>query len=394
MFKGAYTLSKAMNDNDAGRPGDALVEHAERDIAELGTGRVRSPAQLPAGLRLPAAVAERRRLRQHPEGHRAGLADQRHVCRVLRHAVPRHRQRHVAEHAAEPADGRSRRHVQRAWQCGAKRHLVRYDGVCPADHASASATSRAISSTVRAGRTSTSRCSVRSRWVARAGSKRESRRTISSTGWCYANPQNNITSGTFGQITGIAGDAALTNAAYRERQMSARTAVQFLSEASQVRSGRSEEVRLNFLDLPVHSAFRSDFDLPDLPDLPVRLCAAATSALPAPRIRLVSAGARDRSSNRAHAAAAPTRLSRCRGRLGRALHAWEQWGAAHEAYARAAAIAPRAFEWRYLDAVVLQRLARHADAVGAAARGADACRPTICRARQARGGAARVRGAR
>ncbi len=35
----------------------------------------------------------------------------------------------------------------------------------------------------------------------------------------YANPQNSITSGTFGQITGIAGDAALTNAAYRERQV-------------------------------------------------------------------------------------------------------------------------------------------------------------------------------
>jgi len=35
----------------------------------------------------------------------------------------------------------------------------------------------------------------------------------------YANPQNSITSGTFGQITGIAGDAALTNAAYRERQL-------------------------------------------------------------------------------------------------------------------------------------------------------------------------------
>jgi hypothetical protein len=34
-----------------------------------------------------------------------------------------------------------------------------------------------------------------------------------------ANPQNNITSGTFGQVTGIAGDAALTNAAYRERQI-------------------------------------------------------------------------------------------------------------------------------------------------------------------------------
>jgi hypothetical protein len=34
-----------------------------------------------------------------------------------------------------------------------------------------------------------------------------------------ANPQSSITSGTFGQVTGIAGDAALTNASYRERQM-------------------------------------------------------------------------------------------------------------------------------------------------------------------------------
>jgi tetratricopeptide (TPR) repeat protein len=54
--------------------------------------------------------------------------------------------------------------------------------------------------------------------------------------------------------------------------------------------------------------------------------------------------------------------ARAVGALGRALHAWEQWSAAHEAYARAADLAPRAFEWRYLDAVVLQRLARHVDA--------------------------------
>src|SRR5206468_4415014 len=50
------------------------------------------------------------------------------------------------------------------------------------------------------------------------------------------------------------------------------------------------------------------------------------------------------------------------GALGRALHAWEQWSSAHEAYLRAQALAPRAFEWPYLDAIVLQRLARHADA--------------------------------
>ena len=35
----------------------------------------------------------------------------------------------------------------------------------------------------------------------------------------YANPQANITSGTFGQITGIAGGTALTNAAYVERMV-------------------------------------------------------------------------------------------------------------------------------------------------------------------------------
>jgi tetratricopeptide (TPR) repeat protein len=50
------------------------------------------------------------------------------------------------------------------------------------------------------------------------------------------------------------------------------------------------------------------------------------------------------------------------GGLARTLHAWEQWSAAHEAYARARALAPAAFEWAYLDALVLQRLARHGEA--------------------------------
>jgi len=50
------------------------------------------------------------------------------------------------------------------------------------------------------------------------------------------------------------------------------------------------------------------------------------------------------------------------GALGRVLHAWEQWDGAHQAYARAQALAPRAIEWPYLDAVVLQRLARHGEA--------------------------------
>lgn len=51
------------------------------------------------------------------------------------------------------------------------------------------------------------------------------------------------------------------------------------------------------------------------------------------------------------------------GALGRVLHAWEQWDAAHEAYRRAQTLEPKAFAWHYLDGVALQRLARHADAV-------------------------------
>jgi len=50
------------------------------------------------------------------------------------------------------------------------------------------------------------------------------------------------------------------------------------------------------------------------------------------------------------------------GALARALHAWNQWGAAHETYVRAQALAPATFEWQYLDGLALQRLARHADA--------------------------------
>jgi tetratricopeptide (TPR) repeat protein len=50
------------------------------------------------------------------------------------------------------------------------------------------------------------------------------------------------------------------------------------------------------------------------------------------------------------------------GALARVLHAWEQWESAHQTYLRAQALAPRTFDWPYLDAVVLQRLVRHSDA--------------------------------
>lgn len=51
------------------------------------------------------------------------------------------------------------------------------------------------------------------------------------------------------------------------------------------------------------------------------------------------------------------------GAFGRALQAWEQWESAHQVYLRAQALAPKTFEWHYLDAVVLHRLARQDEAV-------------------------------
>ena len=91
------------------------------------------------------------------------------------------------------------------------------------------------------------------------------------------------------------------------------------------------------------------------------LAVAAQPAVPAlPRVALDTYPAAARSAIAAAYAAAQARPldAKAAGDLGRVLHAWEQWDAARGAYARAQALAPKAFEWHYLDAVVLRRLAR------------------------------------
>jgi tetratricopeptide (TPR) repeat protein len=98
---------------------------------------------------------------------------------------------------------------------------------------------------------------------------------------------------------------------------------------------------------PSTAAAQAPTALPPLPRL-------ALDSYPSPTRNALSRVYRD-------ATARPTDAGTA-GALARALHAWEQWGAAHAAYLRAHALAPRTFEWLYLDAVVLQRLARHADA--------------------------------
>ena len=94
-------------------------------------------------------------------------------------------------------------------------------------------------------------------------------------------------------------------------------------------------------------------------------CLAAQSLPPAPPLDLASFPASGRSAleDASRRAAARPDDAGAAGALARLLHAWEQWEAAHAAYSRARALAPRAFEWTYLDAVVLQRLARHDEAV-------------------------------
>jgi tetratricopeptide (TPR) repeat protein len=94
---------------------------------------------------------------------------------------------------------------------------------------------------------------------------------------------------------------------------------------------------------------------------------AKGSLPPLPRLALETfpPASRDPVSRQYKEAVARPNDAAATGALGRLLQAWEQWDAAHAAYARARALAPATFEWHYLDAVLLQRLARQREAVDA-----------------------------
>ncbi len=88
LLKGAYTLSKAMNESERRRPGHADVQHAERARSQLGAGRLRPAAQLPVGLRVSAAVAEHRNgYANAAQAIVRGLAVERRLRRVQRQSV-------------------------------------------------------------------------------------------------------------------------------------------------------------------------------------------------------------------------------------------------------------------------------------------------------------------
>ena len=99
--------------------------------------------------------------------------------------------------------------------------------------------------------------------------------------------------------------------------------------------------------------------------LVLTLAAAGAQSPPLPELALSTypPAARDPIARAQREAAALPNNDAKAGALGRILQAWEQWESSHQAYARAQALAPKVFDWPYLDAVVLQRLARQADAV-------------------------------
>ena len=115
-----------------------------------------------------------------------------------------------------------------------------------------------------------------------------------------------------------------------------------------------------------NSAFRSAFRIPRSAFVCAVAVAAQTTLPPLPRLTLDAFPPQTRdalSPPYAAAVARPTDVSAV-GALARTLHAWDQLGAAHDAYLRAQALAPSAYEWLYLDGVALQRLARPAEAAG------------------------------
>ena len=120
-----------------------------------------------------------------------------------------------------------------------------------------------------------------------------------------------------------------------------------LALTSRIRTIRSWRAALVFAALVAPAAAAEQAPAPELPQV-------ALDTFPAAAKEDVADAYRKARAHPSDAASA--------GALGRVLQAWEQWDTAHAAYARAQALAPRDFDWHYLDAIVLQRLARHTEA--------------------------------
>ena len=214
MFKGAYTLSKAMNETDNdGRATLTWNTPSElwRNWAPAGFDR-RHNFQL--GLRLRAAVAEQ--TAATTASAKAILGDWQLNGVVAAFSGTPFTVTASGTSLNTPSNtqnGRPGRRLTTSWATSATPASGSTRRPSRSRPASASATPAGTSSTVRARGRRTCRCSGRSRWAASGGSKRASRANNIFNHPVFGNPNATFTSGTFGQITGING-----NGSYLERQ--------------------------------------------------------------------------------------------------------------------------------------------------------------------------------
>ena len=180
LFKGAYTLSKSMNESD--NDGRATLNwntpsEMFRNWAPAGFDR-RHNFQLGFAYHSRGRAGQLRRGRERDHQR---LAGQRRAGGVQRKPVHGDRKRHLVEHAEQPAGGGPVGDYNVLGNAaptatGSTRAPSRSRPAC------ASATRVATSSTALAARTSTSRCSARSGSAGSENSRSGWKRTTSSTG--------------------------------------------------------------------------------------------------------------------------------------------------------------------------------------------------------------------
>ena len=221
--------------------------------------------------------------------------------------------------------------------------MVRHRGVRAADRRAVRQHRTATSSTARAARTSTSRCSARSRWadtrrleVPAAGGQ-PLQPSVSTT-----TRRRSFTSGTFGQITGISGNRI------RERQIQLGLRFSSRSRTSTDRRPRRAHRRRGLCCF--HAASLPLIANPSCDPVFAARCRVrrhSRAAASRPRPRLVSAGGAGRHRRRAYRGrrARPSDAAAA-GALGRACRPGSNGTPRTQAYARAAGARAARFDWR------------------------------------------------
>ena len=381
-----------MNETRQRRPRDADLEYAQRTRAQLGAGRLRSPAQLPDGFAYQMPWQSTRQLRKARAGNRQDwqfngvfAAFSGNPFTMIASGTSLNTPATSKNSPIWSATTTSPARSARPARGSTRRAFAQPTGV-------------------RFGNTGRNQFYGPGGWnldlsvfrsFAMGGTQRprvpDRGRQHLQHGRCSPIRRGDVTSGTFGQITSIAGGGALTNSAYTRAGGRARAQVYLLALITDCGSRMRIDgnVRIAILDPQLRDDQRS---------LPFHLRARAPHSL----LAIASKARRRRRRlqlrhyltsplipfQRRHANCWPARTRmplrvpttpRRLARSARLLHAWEQWDAAHEAYTRAQSLAPRTFDWPYLDAIVLQRLARHTDAAARLEQALTIIARTTCR---------------